>query len=615
MAILISAQDLEKSFGSQTLFRSLSFGIETGDRIGLIGPNGAGKTTLLKILAGESEADGGEIIRSRGLKIGYLNQDPKFTDGHTVFEAVAEGIGDDYDRLGEVHEWLARLHLNQDHVNEATLVENLSGGWKKRVALARELVRGPDLLLLDEPTNHLDLESILWLETFLETAKFATLTVTHDRLFLQRISNRIFDLDRRNVNGLLVIKGSYSDYLEAKQTLMAGQEARELTVKNTLRRETEWLRRGAKARITKQQARIDRHADIKEEAQDLQERNRTRSAQIDFQSADRHPQKLIEALGISKAYGERTLFAPIDILITPKTRLGLLGTNGCGKTTLIRTLLGQETPDTGTVRHADKLQAAYFAQYRDELSQQTKGPKTTVIKTVCPDGDYVNYRGSFVFARSYLDRFLFRSEQMDMPVEKLSGGEKARLRIAQLMLEKANVLILDEPTNDLDIATLNVLEESLVEFDGAVILVTHDRYFLDQVANEILAFPGEGRTDGHLERFASYGQWESWIASGGQNIPRPGTKPAGAVATAVAAVEKAGPKKRLSFKDKHELENMETTIFTAEARLKELQEESAKPENLANAVKLKDFYKEIGELEKRIEQLYARWAELEKMVE
>lgn len=595
MAILLSAQNLEKSFGSQTLFRGLSFGVETGDRIGLIGPNGAGKSTLLKILAGSMDYDGGEIAKSRGLTLGYLEQSPTFADGVTVYDALAEVV-EDPSNLGDVWEWMARLDLESD-----TVVNDLSGGWRKRVALARELVRTPDLLLLDEPTNHLDLESILWLEDFLQTAPFATLTITHDRMFLQRIANRIFDLDKRNPDGLLSVKGSYADFIEAKQNLMHAQERQQVTLSNTLRRETEWLRRGAKARTTKQTARINATHQLADTVEELAGRNQSRTAQIDFQSAERHPQKLIEATEVSKSYGARKLFGPLDLLVGPKTRLGLLGANGSGKTTLIRILLGTEEPDTGKVKRAERLEPAYFAQYRDELD-----PKKSVLRTLVSEGDYVDYRGQFIFARSYLDRFLFRGEQMDMPVEKLSGGEKSRLRLAQLMLTKANVLILDEPTNDLDMATLAVLEQSLKEFDGAVILVTHDRYFLDQVANEILAFTENDAGQGELQRFADTLQWEAWLSTRKKRPARQDKN----VAEIVPPAPEPVAKKKLSYKDQRELDGMEETIGKAEARLAELQVESAKPDIAANAAKLTPIVKEIAELEQRIEGLYARWSHL-----
>lgn len=554
---MLSVQNLEKSFGARTLFKGLTFAIEAGERIGLIGPNGAGKSTLLKILAGKEQADSGEVVKNRGLKWGYLEQEPEFAEGQSIFDAVIEGFNGDPEKLTLAHEWLARLNLLSDGRAEETPVQELSGGWRKRVALARELVREPDLLILDEPTNHLDLESILWLEDLLSSTRFATLTVTHDRMFLERVANRIIDLDPRYPNGLFSFKGSYSDFLVAREEFFAAQMRREEVARNTLRRETEWLKRGAKARTTKQVARIQRAHELREEVEDLTARNLTRTALIDFQAQDRHPQRLIEAKGLSHSYGDKTLFDPVDILVTPKSRIGLLGPNGSGKTTLIRLLLGEEPVRTGEVKRADRLEVAYYAQHRDQLD-----PKISVLRTLCPEGDYVNFRGQYIFARSYLSRFLFRPEQMDMPVGKLSGGEKARLRIAQLMLERANVLILDEPTNDLDMATLGVLEESLTSFEGAVILVTHDRYFLDQVANEVLAFVRDERGQARIERFADSLQWENWLRS----QPKTTSTESNASRKSSAYEKSQEPpvKRRLSYKEKRELEGMEERILAAE---------------------------------------------------
>ena len=596
MAILVSASEIEKSFATKQLFKRLTFAVEDGDRIGLIGPNGAGKSTLLKMIAGLSELDGGELSKQRGLRLGYLEQSPVLSDDATVFDTLCEAFDDPYEPgpLQRINETLSKLNLD-DRTDQ--LIANLSGGWRKRVALARELVREPQLLLLDEPTNHLDLESILWLEDFLEQAPFAILMVTHDRLFLQRTCNRIFDLDPRNANGLLALKGDYSAYLQIKEEIMAAQLRHEAVMTNTLRRETEWLRRGAKARQTKQKARGQRAGELKDDLQEVAARNVNRTAQIEFAGAGRAPQRLFDAEGLSKAYDGRLLFADLDILITPKTRLGLLGNNGSGKSTLIRLLLGKEQADSGTVKRADALQVAYFDQHRLELN-----PNTTVLRTICPDGDYVNFQGQFVFARSYLDRFLFRPEQLDMPVAKLSGGEQSRLRLAEMMLMPANVLILDEPTNDLDVQTLNVLQDTLLDFKGAVILVTHDRYFLDQVANDIFAFPGDG--SGEITRFADYLQWETWYRERGLTSTLGGPK-------AVDPPKAAAGKVKLSFKEKFELENMESTIAEVENRLEALQIQSARPDMVSNSQKLSELYTEIAELQKKSESLYARWTQLD----
>lgn len=633
MAILLSAHKLEKSFASRTLFRGLTFAIESEDRIGLIGPNGAGKSTLMRIMAGRMSVDGGDLSLSRGLRVGLLEQTPVFKEGLTIYQVLAEAVDDPYDpdELARIDACISRLELNQDEVNPETIVDSLSGGWKKRVALARELVRNPDLLLLDEPTNHLDIEGILWLENYLRTAKLATVTITHDRLFLQKVANRIFDLDPRYPDGLLVVKGEYVDYLENRDELLRSQERREVVLRNTLRRETEWLRRGAKARTTKQKARIDRAGDLKEDVAELQGRNLSRKVQIDFQEAERNPQKLIEAKGLSKSFGGRTLFENFNFILTPKTRLGFLGPNGCGKSTLIRCLLGLEPSDQGEVKRAEKIEIAYFEQHRDTIDF-----KKSVLRNICPEGDYVNFRGQYIFARSYLDRFLFRTEQQDMPVEKLSGGEQARLRLAQMMLQSANILVLDEPTNDLDLATLVVLEECLADFNGAVILVTHDRYFLDQVSNRILAFERDENDQPVLLEFAEYLQWEEWRENNDEARRRRKEKQGerkkqknaseeerAAVVESDSTASGSGdlgekrtdevPKKKrkLSFNEKRELDSMETNIHEAEAKLALLQQEAGKPENLSNSGKLTELYSEISATQARIEHLYARWAELE----
>ena len=620
MGILISAHKLEKAFASRTLFRGLTFAIENGDRIGLIGPNGAGKSTLLRMLVGQQQKDGGDLSVARGTRIALLEQNPTFDADVTVAEALLGATDDpyDYENIMLVDELLSKLDLNRDEVGRDALVSSLSGGWKKRVALARELARKPDLLLLDEPTNHLDVDAIRWLEEFLADSKFATVTITHDRLFLQRVANRIFDLDPRYPEGLLVVKGEYVEYLTVRDELLRAQERREVVLKNTLRRETEWLRRGAKARTTKQTARIKRAGDLDEEVSELGERNAKKMLALDFQEAARNPNKLIEATGLTKIVpnkygGDRALFENLDLIITPKTRLGLLGTNGCGKSTLIKCLLGKTEPTAGKIKRAERLDVAYFEQHRETLD-----PNKSVLRNLVDEGDYVDFRGKFVFARSYLDRFLFRTEQHDMPVAKLSGGEQARLRIAQMMLTPANILVLDEPTNDLDMATLAVLEETLSDFPGAVILVTHDRYFLDQVSNRILAFETTLDDQPELLEFASFAQWEDWrdIRDEERKAHVKKVKAGGgsaATANADATSGQAAPKKarKLSFKEKHELDNMEQTIADAEAKLATLQSEAGDPANAANAKRLTELYGEIGELQTRIEKLYARWSELE----
>jgi ABC transport system ATP-binding/permease protein len=593
--MLISVHKLTKSFGVRGLFKDLTFTIEEGDRIGLIGPNGAGKSTLLKILSGEMAANSGDISTQQGLKIGLLEQAPRFAEGATIFSSILEGTHhpDDWESQSLAREYISRLGLTDFDENAPVAI--LSGGWKKRVALARELVKKPDLLFLDEPTNHMDMEGIAWLESFLSRSTFAVLTITHDRLFLQRVSNRIIELDPRHDGGLLSVRGDYLKYLEVREQLILAQENREMVLRNTLRIETEWLRRGPKARGTKQQARITAAGELKQEVAELKERNQNRNARMDFVSSERNPKRLIEAKKISKKYGDKIIFTDLSLTLSPGSRIGILGQNGVGKSTLIRTLIGTEEPTSGTVFRSDQLSVAYFDQAREILN-----PDLTLVETLCPKGDHVEYNGKFVHVRSYLDRFLFSSLQMNMKVGTLSGGEQSRVLVARMMLRPANVLVLDEPTNDLDIATLNVLEQCLKDFNGALILVTHDRYFLDQVANQLLAFPPPGSADPNLVSFASFSQWEEW-------------RPAKQVAAKVVAAPTQTAKKvvKLSFKEQRELDSMEETIGKAEEKLKGLAYETSLSENLSNAAVLTDLSKQMAEVHAQLEKLYEHWAELE----
>ncbi|MEQ1876553.1 MAG: ABC-F family ATP-binding cassette domain-containing protein [Bdellovibrionia bacterium] len=600
--ILIGAQNLSKSYTTRPLFEGLNFSVENTDRIGLIGPNGAGKSTLLKILAGQVGPDSGKLSIQKGLTVGFLEQVPQFKAGATIESTVREAIKDEYDwnEIARAEEITSKLDLAR--FGGDTPIEKLSGGWKKRVALARELARAPSLLLLDEPTNHLDIESILWLEELLARAPFGTITITHDRLFLQRISNRIIELDRRHSGGLLSVNGDYATFLEIRDDAVNAQKVHETKLKNTLRRETEWLRRGAKARQTKQQARIQGAKELADKVEDLTERNTSRSVRLDFQSTERQPKKLIEAKLISKAYSGNTIIPPLDLIVTPKSRIGLMGQNGSGKSTLIRLLTKTEEPDSGTVLHAEKLRVSYFEQNRETLD-----PSKTVMKTVCPAGDHVDYAGTSVHVKSYLSRFLFAYDQMDLEVRKLSGGEQSRLLLARLMLREANLLVLDEPTNDLDMATLDVLADVLQEFNGAIILVTHDRYFLDRVTNKILTFGYDSKGRKEITSLVGLEQWEEWRRT--QTFKPSGGDDGGAAQTAQA--EAGGKKRKLSYKDQRELDLMESTIEKAETELARLTAESAKPEVSTNSKRLTELSKEMATVQAEIQRLYARWAELE----
>jgi ATP-binding cassette subfamily F protein uup len=616
VSILLTARGLGHAFSARPLFESVNFTISEGDRVGLIGPNGAGKSTLLAILAGKVVPEHGELILRGQLRVSHLSQVPRFEPNDTARDVVRRALAGqregekphelEWQAEAKLEETLSKLDLSGPRGEADSLVSELSGGQQKRVALAAELALDPDLLLLDEPTNHLDVESIEWLERLLETASFATVTITHDRYFLQRVARRILELDRRNEGGMLDVAGDYATYLERKAEILESQANLESALRNTLRRETEWLRRGPAARTTKQTARIERAKDLAQNVSELATRNRTKKAEIELDATGRRTKLLIDAQNISKRYGDKQVFSNIDVLLSPGTRLALLGPNGAGKSTLLRVLIGREEPSEGTVRRAGELQVQVFEQQRESLD-----PEATVADTVGPGGDMLEFRGSRIHRYGYLERFLFRPEHMQMRVGRLSGGEQSRLLIARLMLRPADVLVLDEPTNDLDFDTLNVLQDALIKLDAAVLLVSHDRYFVDRVATQILAFHTAPSEQGQISAFADLSQWQTFHeaqealrASRGERA-RDAPSPDGA----------KSKRKKLSYKEQREWDGMETRIHAAEARLAGLRAEAERPEVVSNAARVLSLHTEMDQLQQEIDGLFARWAELEAMLE
>src|ERR1039457_4743770 len=485
MALLESCTSLSKSFGSRALFENISLGISEGERLGLIGPNGAGKSTLLRILSGQLEPDSGSISMRRNTRIGYVPQQTAFPAHRTAAEIVAEAIAgerlDDLERAARINITLGRAGFSDGAVR----TESLSGGWTRRLAIARELAREPDLLFLDEPTNHLDLEGILWLEKLLASASFASVVVSHDRYFLDKVVNDMAEIDRVYPEGIFRVEGNYSHFLEKKEEFLLAQSSRQESLANIVRREVEWLRRGAKARTGKSRARTDEAGRLIRELSEMESRSVKDVAQIDFTATDRRTKRLLSAEAISKELGGRTLFRDLSFTLSPGIRLGLLGLNGSGKTTLLRILASELQPDSGRVELALNLRVVYFDQAREHLD-----PTQTLRQGLGAHGDFVIFRDRPIHVAGWAKRFLFDSGQLDRPIASLSGGEQARVLIARLMLQPADLLLLDEPTNDLDIPTLDVLEESLAEFTGALVLVTHDRYLLDRVSTAVLGLDG-----------------------------------------------------------------------------------------------------------------------------
>ncbi len=600
MGVLLSAHKIAKTFGIQNLFKEITFSIEDGQKIGLIGPNGAGKSTLLQIIAQKIKPDKGDVSFGKSLVVGYLEQNPTFQKDELVIDALLSGVAhaEDASSQARAYELISKLQLEDETDYGQKSVSALSGGWLKRVALARELMKEPNLLLLDEPTNHLDVVSIQWLEEFLSSQHLlGYLVITHDRLFLQNTCDMIFDLDIKNPDGLIKFEGTYADFLDLKDSLMSSQKTLLSTQKNTLRRETEWLRRGAKARQTKQTARINRAHDLKDDVQNLNFIMREKRVTFDFGEKDHNPKKIIELENVSLTRDSKTLFENFSYVFGGRARTGLLGANGSGKTSLIKLMMSEVQPTEGKVKVTDGVEISYFSQKKEDLD-----PKVSVLNTICPQGDYVQLQGQAVYAKSYLSRFHFRHDQMGLPVGKISGGEQSRLLLAQLMLGAKSVLILDEPTNDLDIETLDSLQDALTTFPGAVILVSHDRFFLDQVCTEILAID---EVEKKIEKFANVFQWSEWIKS---------KKEAGAVVTtsaATSASQAASTKKsnrKLSFKEQFELDNMEETIRTAEKLLKDLEAEMSN--SALSFTEIQKVNKNYLDQKNKVDGLYARWEEL-----
>ena len=600
MPPIIAAQGLSKRYGAEPLFQNISFTVSEGERIGLIGPNGSGKSTLLEILYGRVAPDTGDVAIRKRTRLSSVAQNSEFPPDATIRSVIADALDraevPKKERAARVAEPLGRAGFTDLDTPTAAL----SGGWRKRLAIVEGLVQAPDVLLLDEPTNHLDLAGIQWLETLLQSAPFACVVVSHDRYFLENVATAVVELARSYENGFLRVSGNYSTFLEAKEEYLHAQRKRQEALENLVHTEIEWLRRGPKARTTKSKARIDTAQDLIGELADLNARTRTTSANIDFSATDRKTKRLIALDDVTYGVGGRTLFSGIHFTITSGMRVGLVGPNGSGKTTLLRLLRGELQPTRGEIRRADSLRIVYFDQNR-ELD-----PDISLRRALAPDSDSVIYQDRLIHVAAWAAKFLFDPEHLSQPVGKLSGGERARVLIAQLMLQPADVLLLDEPTNDLDIPTLEILEESLLEYRGALALVTHDRFMLDRVSTIVLGLDGLGGA----ERFADYSQWDVWQRSqqrGTTNLSS-GTKRSPAAGEASSA----SAKKRLSYHEVRELETIEERIAEADRNLEARRTALEDPAVTGDPSRLKAACIEMDEAQNALDHLYQRWGELEK---
>jgi len=592
---LISTQSIHKSFGNTLLFKNLSVNIHPSERIGLIGPNGAGKSTLLKILASQEQVDSGDISFSASIRVSYLPQIDIFDEQLSIRDIILEHFPD------HLQDWEIQKQLNdiQEQMQFSNLdivADTLSGGWKKRVALACILAQDNDLVLLDEPTNHLDLQGILWLEAFLQRARFAFIIISHDRFILENTCNRIMDLDRRYKQGYLKVRGNYSQFLQDQEKYLNDQRLEEVALSNKVRREIDWLRHGPKARTTKAQYRVDKAHEMIDDLTELKQRNNLQTeAGLKFEAGDRRSKKLLHARGISKTRGGQLLFKDLELFLSPRMKIGIMGVNGSGKSSLIDILRGKLDTDSGEVEIAQGVNLVTLDQ-----SRHLPDENVSLKRALAPDGDTVIFHGSPLHISAWAKKFLFLKEQLELPVSQLSGGERARVLLAKIMLETAEILILDEPTNDLDIPTLEVLEESLLEFNGALLLITHDRYLMDQVCDSIIYLAG----DGTVKVFADTYQLTNYqksveVISDQAEIRSPSNN---------KLRHQQLKTLRKSFN------KTERDIDKAELHKSELDTALHNPDNASNPAKLTELSETIEKLDDELESLLENWESLAEAI-
>lgn len=592
---ILNIEHINKVFGEKIIFDDVSYGIHQGDKIGIIGINGTGKTTILKIIAGLEEPDEGQVIMQNGLRITYLPQNPEFPPNATILDYVADGKWQkDWATASEAANVLNKLGIT----NHEEKIEHLSGGQKKRVALARTLVNPADILILDEPTNHIDNEMASWLEDYLRKFKGALVMVTHDRYFLDRVTNKILEISHGK---LYSYEANYSKFLELKaqreEMEMAGERKRQ----SVLRMELEWAKRGCRARSTKQRARLERLEALKNGTAPVTDQR------VEMDSVEtRMGKKTIELHHVRKSFGEKKVVDDFTYIILRNQRLGIIGPNGCGKSTLMKMIAGILKPDAGEIEWGDTIKIGYFAQEVPDMDRNLR-----VIDYIREVAEYIPTKDGKISASMMLERFLFDSAMQYTPVEKLSGGEKRRLYLLKVLMEAPNVLILDEPSNDIDIPTLTILEDYLDSFSGIVVAVSHDRYFLDNMADRIFAFEGEG----HLAQYE--GGYTDYLEARERKLADMPEEEGSLIRKDKSSKNdwKQNRKEKLkfTFKEQREFETIDEDIEKLEERIASLEEEMMK--NATNSGKLREIVEEKEEAEKALEEKMDRWVYLNDLAE
>lgn len=604
---IISLQDATKAYGEKSLFAGLNLVLTEGERVALIGQNGCGKSTLLKTLAGEVELDSGRVNLRKGSQIAYVSQEERLPRDISVVEVIDAYLL----AKGFEHQEIARrssMYLGLAGFDDFdTSVSTLSGGWRKRLSLSCALAEEPDCILLDEPTNHLDIESIEWLEELIEGLRCAIVFVSHDRYFIERVASRVIEVNTIYPRHHLATIGGYADFIEYRETMLGQLKQQRDSLANKVRREVEWLRQGVKARTTKSRSRINEAHRLIGELKGAAVAERP-SIDLEFATTQRKTKELLKAEGIAQSIAGRQLFSDVSLVLSPGSRLAVVGPNGSGKTTLVRTLLGELAPTAGRIVRAPNLQVAFMDQARSQIRNGIK-----LREFLCPDGDSIVFQGESIHVAAWASRFLFSHNHLERYLVELSGGEKARAVLAKSMSQRADVLVFDEPTNDLDIGTLENLEDGFASFPGAIVLITHDRYLLDRSASMVL-----GLINGQAGIFGSYAQWEAHRKkpqlSQVKAVEEPlGRSPQGAAGVGAAAL--AGPAsktiKRLSYKDARDLSMIEELILKAEERVVATQQQIDSGDYATDASKLVELCEALIEQQKEVERLYARWQELE----
>lgn len=638
---LLSLEQISVAFGHNPLLSKISFSAEAGERVAIIGRNGAGKSTLLKVISGEQIADEGMVRLEGGMTIGQLPQELPDANEKTVREVVSEGAGeahslmtryfklledfenDHSNELGDIQTELDRiqgwdLELRVNHMIQRLalpadkLMSELSGGWRRRVILAQALISNPDVLLLDEPTNHLDVPTIEWMEQQLQQFRGLILFITHDRRFLEKLANRIIELDRGN---LISFSGNITAFLAFKEKMLEEEERANALFDKRLAEEEVWIRQGIKARRTRNEGRVRALKALREERSERI--NRQGNAKMAIETKDKSGKLVAEFTQVGHSFADKVILQPMDFIVNRGDRIGLIGPNGCGKSTFLKILLGDLEPETGLVRQGTKLNVAYFDQLREQLD-----PEQTVAENVGEGKDVIEINGQNKHVIGYLGDFLFPPERARTPVKALSGGERNRVLLAKLFTRPANLLIMDEPTNDLDVETLELLEELLMNYDGTLLLVSHDRAFLDNVVTSVIAFEGEGRVKEYV------GGYQDWIRQGGKfptestsqtdDAPSKKEKAKAEAKKAEDASQKstvqAKPKAKLSYKIQREFDDMPATIAKLEEEIAALHVTTSAAEFYAgDADKVQKTLAKLAHKEEELETTMERWLELEEM--